>query len=83
MGFIGSDGKYYSGQAKMAEIVPQKTSVWKQSDHDRQRADHRADLIRPYNPDGTPNEEFVSLYPTESQETYNFIKSDEDIAKEH
>jgi hypothetical protein len=83
MGFIGADGKFYSGQPKMASIVPQKTSVWKQSDHDRQRADHKADLVRPYLPSGEPNPEFIELYPKESHETYGFIKSDEEISKEH
>jgi hypothetical protein len=67
----------------MASIVPQKTSVWKQSDHDRQRADHKADLVRPYLPSGEPNPEFIELYPKESHETYGFIKSDEEISKEH
>jgi len=81
MGFIGADGKFYSGQPKMATIVPQNTSVWKQSDHDRQRADHKGDLVRPYNPDGTPSEEFISLYPEESKYTYHFIPDDEQIAK--
>jgi hypothetical protein len=82
MGFVGADGKFYSGQPQMADIVPQNTSVWKESDHDRQRADHKADLVRPFNPDGTPSEEFISLYPQESKTTYNFIKSDEEISKE-
>lgn len=83
MGFIGADGKYYTGQPKMANIVPQKTSVWKQSDHDRQRQDHKRDLIRPYLPSGNPNPEFIENYPEESIHTYKFIKSDEQIAKEH
>lgn len=64
-------------------MVPQRTSVYKASDHDRQRADHKADLINPYNRDGTPSEEFIDLYPTESEETFHFIKSEEEIAREH
>lgn len=83
MGFIGADGKFYSGQPKMAAIVPQKTSVWKQGDHDRQRQDHKADLVRPYLPSGEPNPEFISLYPEESKTIYNFIPTDEEISKEH
>lgn len=82
MGFIGSDGQYYSGQPKMASMVPDRTSVWKHSDHDRQRQDHQMDLIRPYNPDGTPNEKFIEAYPEESKYTYKFIPDDEQIAKE-
>lgn len=82
MGFIGSDGQYYSGQPKMASMVPDRTTVWKQSDHDRQRADHKSELIRPFNPDGTPNQEFIEQYPDLAENTYHFIKSDEEIAKE-
>lgn len=82
MGFIGADGKFYEGTPKMALVVPERTSVWKQSDHDRQRADHKSELVRPYLPTGEPNPEFIELYPEESINTYHFIKSDEDIAKE-
>lgn len=83
MGYIGSDGKYHAGSPKMATIVPSATSVWKQSDHDRQRQDHKAELVRPYLPSGEPNPEFIELYPEESKITYKFIKSDEEISKEH
>jgi hypothetical protein len=82
MGFIGADGKFYTGQPKMASMVPQATSVWKAADHDRQRADHKADLVRPYLPSGEPNPEFIALYPEESINTYHFIKSDEQLSKE-
>jgi hypothetical protein len=82
MGFIGADGNFYTGQPKMASIVPQKTSVWKHADHDRQRADHKADLVRPYLPTGEPNPEFISLYPEESKHTYHFIPTDEQLSKE-
>lgn len=82
MGFIGADGKFYSGRPKMADITPQKTSVWKQSDHDRQRQDHRRDLIHPYNRDGTPNQDFIDQYPEESKHVYKFIPTDEEQAKE-
>lgn len=82
MGFIGPDGKFYSGQPKLASIVPQKTSVWKDGDHDRQRRDHAKDLIKPYLPNGEPNPAFIEAYPEESIHTYKFIKSDEEISKE-
>lgn len=83
MGFIGADGKFYSGQPKMASMVPQKTSVWKQSDHDRQRADHKSELVQPYLANGDPNPEFIELYREESINIYHFIKSDEQLSKEH
>lgn len=82
MGFIGADGQYYSGQPKMATIVQERTSVWKQSDHDRQRQEHQADLVRPYLPSGEPNPEFIALYPEESKHTYKFIPTDEQLSKE-
>lgn len=82
MGYIDSSGKYHKQDAKLNDIVPSKTSVWKSSDHDRQRQDHKRDLIRPYLPNGDPNPEFIQEYREESINTYNFIKSDEDIAKE-
>jgi hypothetical protein len=82
MGYIGEDGKYHKGNVPINDFIPTKTSVWKQSDHDRQRMDHKKDLVRPYLPDGEPNPEFISLYPEESKHTYKFIKSDEEISKE-
>lgn len=82
MGYIDISGKYHKGTMKFAAAVPTKTSVWKQGDHDRQRADHKRDLIQPYNRDGTPNQEFIDAYPDESREIYKFIKTDEQIAKE-
>lgn len=81
MGFIGADGKYYEGQPKMATMVQNRTSVWKQSDHDRQRLDHREDLIKPYLQNGDPNPDFIEQYPEESKDIYKFIPSDEEIAK--
>jgi hypothetical protein len=82
MGFIGADGKFYSGQATLASLVPQKTSVWKHADHDRQRREHRGDLVRPFLSNGEPNPAFIELYPQESINTYHFIKSDDEISKE-
>lgn len=82
MGFIGPDGTYYPGKPKMASMVPDRSTVWKHSDHDRQRQEHKAELLRPYLPNGDPNPEFIEQYPEESINTYHFIKSDEEIAKE-
>lgn len=82
MGFIGADGKYYSGQPRMAEMIPERNTIWKQSDHDRQRQDHKGELIRPYNNDGTANEDFIEQYPEESKDIYKFIPTDEEIERE-
>ena len=80
MGYI-LNGKYHTGTPNMQDAVPTQTSVWKQSDHDRQRADHKRDLIQPRNRDGTPNQEFIDAYPDESREIYKFIPTDEEISK--
>lgn len=82
MGYIDNKGKYHKGTLVVADSLPSPTSVWKQSDHDRQRADHKRDLVNPYNRDGTPNEAFIEAYPEESKEVYKFIKTDEELAKE-
>lgn len=81
MSYIDSSGKYHKENLPLADSLPSPTSVFKQADHDRQRADHKQDLIRPYNLDGTPNEEFISAYPLESQEVYKFIPTDQEIAE--
>lgn len=80
MGYI-RNGKFHSGNPPMQDMVPQPTSVWKNSDHDRQRADHKHELVQPYNRDGTVNDEFVTAYPAESKEVYKFLPSDEELAK--
>jgi hypothetical protein len=82
MGYIGTDGTYNAGTPKLSQMVPAPTSVWKASDHDRQRQDHKGELLRPYLPNGDANPEFVEQYPEESINTYKFIKSDEELAKE-
>ena len=82
MGWIGADGKFYSGQPKLPTMVFERSPIWKQADHDRQRLDHKRDLIKPYLPGGESNPDFVEEYPEESINTYKFIKSDEEIAKE-
>jgi hypothetical protein len=82
MGYIDLEGVYHKEKPELAAHTPQETSVWKHSDHDRQRQDHKGDLVRPYNSDGTPNEEFINLYPEEAEQVYHFTKSHEELAKE-
>lgn len=38
---------------------------------------HRHELIQPWNPDGTPNEDFIAYYPDEAKD-YGMIKEDDD-----
>lgn len=82
MGYIDAAGEYHTGDPPMATLVQDRTTVWKQSDHDRQRQEYKADLVRPFLPSGEPNPEFIELYPDESKYTYHFIPTDEEIARE-
>jgi len=43
---------------------------------DRQRDDHRKDMVQPYSRDGKPSEEFMHAYPEQSKK-YGFIKEEE------
>jgi len=81
MGYI-RNGVFHTGNPPMQDLVPQPTSVWKQGDHDRQRADHKWELTQPYLPNGSVNPEFLTAYPEESKsEAYKFVPTDEEIAK--
>lgn len=73
MGYIDANGVYHHENVTMAEVVPRKTSVWKEADHDRQRADHAAELVQPRLSNGQPNPEFIRLYPDEARDTYHLI----------
>lgn len=81
MGFIDSTGKYYKDSPTMQTVVPQATSVWKNSDHDRQRADHAWELVQPYLRNGEVNPEFLTAYPDESREMYELLPTEEQLAK--
>jgi hypothetical protein len=56
----------------MNMVVPSKTSVWRSSDHDRQRADHKKDLIKPHLPNGDFNPEFIENYREEAIELWGW-----------
>lgn len=66
------NGRYEKGDFPMQDAVPSKTSVWKQGDHDRQRADHKRDLIKPYDSHGNLTSEFIEQYPAEAVQSYGF-----------
>lgn len=81
MGYI-LNGKFHKGEPDVDKLMPRPTSTHKQAGHDNQRMDHKADLVQPYLPNGNPNPAFIELYPEESQETYKFIPTDEELSKE-
>lgn len=71
-GFI-KDGVYYKGEPDLTIFKDGVNGQYKGWNHDRQREDHRADLVQPYTSDGKPNREFIDLYPEEAK-NYGFIK---------
>lgn len=81
MSYIDSAGKYHKDSLTMQTVVPQATSVWKNSDHDRQRADHKKDLIQPFLRNGEVNPAFTEAYPDECKEMYGLLPTDEQLAK--
>jgi len=79
--YIDQFGKYHKDSPTMQTVVPQVTSVWKQSDHARQRADHARDLIQPFLRDGSVNPAFTEAYPDECREMYGLLPTEEEIMK--
>jgi len=66
------NGIYYSSKTARPSEVAADSSTYKAYSHDRQREDHRHDLIQPYI-NGRPNPEFIEQYPAEAQ-NYKFIE---------
>lgn len=71
------NGKYYPAdkndeQGSRVPAVQLDNITYRAYDHDRQREEHRRDLIQPYK-NGAPNPEFVEQYPEEAQ-NYGFRK---------
>jgi hypothetical protein len=66
------NGVYSKTNAPMQDAVPRPTSVWKQGDHARQRADHQLDLLSPFDKDGKLSDEFIQQYPDEAVASYGF-----------
>jgi hypothetical protein len=62
-GFI-LDGKYIKEEPK--KLTEDVQSTYKQYRHDRQRDQHRAEIVQPYK-NGKLNPEFKMLYPEESK----------------
>jgi hypothetical protein len=79
--YIDQAGKYHKDSPTMQTVMPQSTSVWKNSDHDRQRADHAWELVQPYLRNGEVNPEFLTAYPDESREMYGLLPTEEQLAK--
>ena len=66
------NGQYYDSLPDVEALRETHVSLEKAYSHDRQREEHRRDLIQPWTRDGKPNPEFVSEYPEEAR-NYGFI----------
>jgi hypothetical protein len=64
-GFI-LNGKYYKKEPNIGLMKKGQNPMYKQWDLDRQRMEHRFDLIQPYK-DGKLNPEFIEHYPEEAK----------------
>lgn len=71
MGYV-LNGKYHKGDVPMDAAVPRPTSVWRNSDHDRQRADHKRDLLKPHLPNGDWNPLFLEQFPEEAKASWGW-----------
>jgi hypothetical protein len=71
-GYI-KDGKYHKAdKVPLASmLVPQQT-LYKQYDFSRQRFDHSAEILQPYDHKGKPNPKFIEASPDGAMD-YGFI----------
>lgn len=75
---MASSGYILNGVYHRREKVPLKDMVkvqqtlYKQSDHARQRFDHAAEILQPYTYDGKPNPKFIEASPDAAAE-YGFL----------
>ena len=75
MGYI-LNGVYY--RCELTKSSSQDTTVeniYTASNAVRQYERHAHDLIQPYNPDGTPNKDFIDYYESDAKR-YGFIPDD-------
>jgi hypothetical protein len=63
MSYIDQYGKYHRGEAPATIRTSSQYKAW---DHDRQRADHRLDLLQPWK-NGKLSSEFKEMYPEEAK----------------
>lgn len=56
-------------------VTPQQT-MYKQGDHAKQRFDHSAEILQPYDHKGEPNPKFIEAYPEAAVE-YGFVPGPE------
>jgi hypothetical protein len=75
---MGSTGFVKNGQYIKADEVPLESLVatqqtmYKQHDFARQRFDHSAEILQPYDHKGKPNQKFIEAFPQAAIE-YGFL----------
>lgn len=71
------NGVYYKAKkVPLEQMVATQQTMYKQGDFARQRFDHAAEILQPYNHKGEPNEKFIEANPDESV-AYGFLPSTE------
>lgn len=80
MGYL-LNGKYHKGSPPMDKLKGRQNSTFQQHDHARQRKDFSREIIQPYNPDGTPNQDYIQAWPDGAKD-YGFIPKDEDLRRQ-
>lgn len=71
-GYI-ENGKYVQGSKVLSKT---DNTQLKAGEHERQRDEHRWELVQPYK-DGQPSQEFIEAYPDESKEIYGFLPKED------
>lgn len=64
------DGKYYKSEPKVDQMKNGRAVTDKAYQHDRQRENHRKDIVQPYKK-GKPSGEFIRAYPDEARQYFN------------
>jgi hypothetical protein len=71
-GYIKNGVYYKVEKIPMQQLVAGQQTMYKQGDHARQRFDHSAEILQPYNHRGEPNKDFIEASP-EAAEDYGFL----------
>jgi hypothetical protein len=70
-GYILHGVYHKAAKVPLAKLVKTQQTMYKQGDHARQRFDHSAEILQPYDHKGEPNEKFIEAYPEAAVE-YGF-----------
>lgn len=82
-GYIDAHGVYHKiKKVPLKTIVRTQQTMFKQGDHARQRFDHSAEILQPYDHKGEPNKAFIEAYPDAAIQYGFFPKTDLEKVKE-